>query len=433
MKMKWSSDWTIAFALLFLGMFSNGRIAAQSAAVGDPTRGGYSARHGQPMLTYSAESKPAATTTGFRSVQVTGFNIFRFDGGISVQDVVVEPPKNPITPPQKSGGAALISEEAVFKRISDLSILLTDESTEQKAYQDILAEYPDKVLFTNQQESVIARLNELRNRGVALVTRNEVAGVRDAFTTLTNQEKITPSHVQNLDKKIGDLEKLVASSDTQALTTYLDRWRKRADIARQKDNWHIGPTVLVCEPQWFGRTDSQAVSLLTTDQKDGSSTQGSITITTNSCVPVLTITSGLGISTVRSSTFAFVPQTDYTKTPPVSTQVIGYSADQSVIPLYVVQMNYGVGPATSVQAHVAGGVGVSSSGAGTNADFFVGPSFSFARRAIFISPALHLTQRQSLQDGYSVGSAKADLSTVPVINKWKYGFAVTITFAVLGK
>jgi len=96
-------------------------------------------------------------------------------------------------------------------------------------------------------------------------------------------------------------------------------------------------------------------------------------------------------------------------------------------------MNYGYYRKGPVELHASGGVGVSYTASGVAADFFLGNAFSFVRIAIFVTPTLHLTQRQTLQDGYAVGNPKGTLETVPTINRWKYGFALTFTFPVVGK
>jgi hypothetical protein len=134
---------------------------------------------------------------------------------------------------------------------------------------------------------------------------------------------------------------------------------------------------------------------------------------------------------VRSSTFAFTPQTNYSVNPPTTAQVIGYAADSRVVPIYLGAMNFEFARKKGMGFDFAGGAGVGSSSAGTTSDFFIGPSFAFARRTIFVSPSFHLTQRQTLQDGYQVGDAQGTLTSVPTINRWRYGFALTFTFPVL--
>jgi hypothetical protein len=196
------------------------------------------------------------------------------------------------------------------------------------------------------------------------------------------------------------------------------------------DQW--SPTVaLTCHPQWFGKTEQQAISILYYDKSASAPTQQTMLLFTNSCLGAVTITSGIGISTVRSSTFAFTPQSNYSVNPPTTTQVIGYAADSRVLPVYLGVMNYEFAHSKSIGFEVAGGAGVGSSSAGTTSDFFIGPSCAFARRAIFVSPSFHMTQRQTLQDGYQVGQAQGSLTSVPTINRWRYGFALTFTFPVL--
>jgi len=191
---------------------------------------------------------------------------------------------------------------------------------------------------------------------------------------------------------------------------------------------------LTCHVQWFGKTESDTVTLPYTDYAQTTPAPAATPAFsfTNACLPSLTVSSGLGISTVRSSTYAFVPQTNYAVMPPTTTQVIGYATDQSVVPLYVGQMNYSyVHPERSIGLHVAGGAGVGTSASGTTGDLFVGNAFSFFHRAIFVTPSAHFSQRQVLMSGYSLGDAQGALTSVPTISRWKTGFAITITLPVL--
>lgn len=377
------------------------------------------------VLTYSISEKPPTTTTGKTAVKILGFNVFRFNGYISTQSVVVERQKTPLE--TSKGTGPLDNIEVVKAKIKQLNDALNHEAIEAAAYRSILKEFPGKLLPIEDQGKVISRLN------AALKDSESLTEDANVLLVVTDYSKLTTGKDADTDKSVNALSARITTVETKNTTSFLVQWRPRAEYARDSSHWVLGPTPLKCEAQWFGRTDSQAISLITTDQKDDIPSESTTVITTNACVPVLTITSGLGISTVRSSTYAFTSKTNYSISTPTSTQVIGYSADQSIVPLYVVQMNYGIGAAKSLQTHAAGGVGVSSSGGSTNADFFAGPAFSFVRRAVFVTPSLHLTQRQALQDGYQVNDPKADMSSVPVINRWKYGFAVTITFPVLGK
>ena len=187
---------------------------------------------------------------------------------------------------------------------------------------------------------------------------------------------------------------------------------------------------LPCRAQWFGKTDGQVVTLQYIDLTQAAPTVQSSPLFTNTCLPSLTVTTGLGLSTVRNSTYTFVPQTDYTQTPPVTTQIIGYSSDARIVPLYVGQMNYGYFQ-RSVGLHISVGAGVSSVSSGTTGDFLVGHAISFFHRAVFVTPAYQLTQRQKLMSGYALGDLQGSLSSVPTITGWKSGFAFSITLPVL--
>jgi hypothetical protein len=252
------------------------------------------------------------------------------------------------------------------------------------------------------------------------------------------EKKKTLEGFQTRNAKItDDSQKLVTSANVTTLEnnrTQVEFWRDRSarTVALKPEQWQFHAE-LVCHPQWFGRTEGQTISLSTIDVSQASAQPASIPLTSNSCLPTLTVSSGIGASGLRNSTYGFVPTPDDSTKPPSTKQVIGYATDSRVTPIYVGQMNYEYVKHHPVGLHISGGVGVGSTSAGNSAEFFIGHGFSFARRAIFVTPAFDISQRQTLRDGYHLGDDKGSLDTVPVINRTQYGWLVTFTFPVLSK
>ncbi len=233
-------------------------------------------------------------------------------------------------------------------------------------------------------------------------------------------------------------EALAKPPDAAAVTAYnasvatAAMWDKRAAFTlAATDEWNQTVT-LHCGIEYFGRTESQTVTLTATDFAQPAPVAVTPPFTfTNACLPSLTVSTGLAFSAVRNSTFAFEPGPG-TATNATTTQVIGYATDNRITPLFVGQLNYAYLPRErAVQLHVSGGAGVGTSSGGTSGDFFLGNAFSFAHRAVFITPAFQLTSRTRLRDGYKIGDPMGALSSVPTISGWQSGFMVTVTFAVL--
>jgi hypothetical protein len=439
----------------------------------------------QRPLEVSATNLPPSTTTNVRSAQIVDLNLFRYESVVVVQDKTSnpQPPPPPFngagggggtpaqapavvpTPPAPAPPApppgvppppdplkpledAIAGEEQTLNNLTgQTQDLLNNAALATACFKDLEGRYPEVLLTTLQRNALVSDLKNSPNCKLTMLPWpsdqitaeiNQGPAISNLFiqlsaTIATNDPKGTLL-ARHTAAQTG-LQSLFTSSSASTLATaniYVGTWQQRLDktLAASDDQW--SPTVaLTCHPQWFGKTEQQVVSIYYYDMSASAPTQQSMSLFTNSCLASLTISSGIGISTVRSSTFAFTPQTNYSVTPPTTTQVIGYAADSRVLPIYVGAMNYEFARTKSMGLDFAGGAGVGSSSGGTTSDFFVGPSFAFARRAIFVSPSFHLTQRQTLQDGYHVGDAQGALTSVPTINRWRYGFAITFTFPVL--
>ena len=384
---------------------------------------------------------------------------------------VKAPPVAPICPP----AANTLSEDGLQTRVTaieqcyaSLNVALSkNQINAQKkvaCFQNLANGYSDVLLSVEQEKDLAAGLNACIDIKVASWDDGTVQEVQDQITAalkLVNdlaKFETTSDYKDFIDDKKADatarkaaysamvtaasgvvaqfqglISPTTFASYNASVSTGSD-WDARANyIKNTTDPWDM-TLALTCHVQWFGKTESQTVSLPYTDYSQTTPAPASSPFFsfTNACLPSLTISSGLGISTVRNSTYAFEPKTDYTANPPTTTQVIGYSNNALLTLLYVGQMNYSyVHPEHSIGLHVAGGAGVSTSSSGTTGDLFVGNAVSFFHRAIFVTPSAHFTQRQVLMPGYSVGNPQAGLSSIPTTTAWKAGFAVTITFPVL--
>jgi hypothetical protein len=331
-------------------------------------------------------------------------------------------------------------------------------------YQDLANKYPDVLLSVQQETDLKAavkpclenspapwgesRVTEVRKEiDLAFTLEEDLANFQttEAYKKFIDPDTTDPTaskavYATMITTTTGVVTQLQGLINPTTFATYNAQvrtgsdWDARAEyVAKTTDPWTM-TLALTCHVQWFGKTESQTVSLPYTDYSQATPSQAANPFFsfTNACLSSLTVSSGLGFSTVRNSTYAFEPKTDYTANPPTTTQVIGYSSNPLLTLFYVGQMNYSyVHPEHSIGLHVAGGAGVSTSSAGTTGDLFLGNAFSFFHRAIFVTPAAHFTQRQVLMPGYAVGNPQASLSSIPVTNAWKTGFAITITFPVV--
>lgn len=437
----------------------------------------------QGPLQVSATNLPSSTTTNVKSAQIVNLNLFRYSALPNVQDKTANPPSPPagFMPPAGAGGGAaapaaappppappppaaplvataadplqsledaIAAEETSLTNLTgETQTLLNNASLATACFKDILGRYPQLLLTDMQRAALVSDLNnspdcelQMQPWPTSEITAaiNTGPAISNLFVQLSATISTNDSKGQLLTRHTAaqtGLLNLLTSSNISTLATgndYVNNWQQRraATLASSPAQW--SPTVtLTCHPQWFGRTEQQVVSILYYDMSATAPTQQTMSLFTNSCLGAVTISSGIGISTVRSSTFAFTPKTDFSANPPTTTQVIGYSADSRVLPVYLGAMNYEFARVGSIGFDFAGGIGVSSSSAGTASDFFIGPSFAFVRRYIFVSPSFHLTQRQTLQNGYQVSNPQGSLTSVPTINRWRSGFALTFTFPVL--
>jgi hypothetical protein len=145
------------------------------------------------------------------------------------------------------------------------------------------------------------------------------------------------------------------------------------------------------------------------------------------CQPALTVTNGLGLSFIPDRTPAFVPSSSSGTN---GSPVLGYSSEANVRPAYALQVNAVLwSPKESnFEVHWTLGAMLTAVTGGATTDIITGPSFSFKKRAFFISPVYDLGQRTVFQNGFSVGTPQGVLTSPPTKQTWKSGFGLTITF-----
>ncbi|AEU36037.1 hypothetical protein [Granulicella mallensis] len=359
------------------------------------------------------------------------------------------------------------AQNAAEQMANDFAANQIEAGKKVACYSDLANLYPAVLLTQTQEQGLIARLKASDACSViatAIWDDSKIAaveaevslvialnGVLATFETTSAYQDYLTAAGTNADARkaafaaffttnaatIAQLEGLINPTN---IATYNATVRTGTDWdARAKAALDIGDPWdqtldLTCRVQWFGKIQSDTVTLPYIDYAQATPTPGVSPAFsfTNACLSSLTVSTGLGISTVRSSTYGFVPQTNYALMPPITTQVIGYATDSRITPFYVGQMNYSyLHPERSIGLHVAGGAGVGTSSSGTTGDFFIGNAFSFFHREIFVTPSVHFTQRQQLLNGYQIGDVMGSLSSVPTINNWKTGFAITITLPVL--
>lgn len=178
----------------------------------------------------------------------------------------------------------------------------------------------------------------------------------------------------------------------------------------------------------------------TTDSKDSSSKtaaadtkQGEIEIGTVICSSPFSISGGFGFSTIEEKEFVFVQSQPDPGSTAKTVNRFGFKNQSSfrVIPLILLNTRLlELSDLFAIHASAGVGVDVKTGQAGTDIEYFVGPSLSF-RRSFFITPALHIGRVPSLAGGFKLGDVVPDgVSSPPVEKTWKRAFALTFTYKI---
>jgi hypothetical protein len=228
-------------------------------------------------------------------------------------------------------------------------------------------------------------------------------------------------------------------NDYEANRCYIDVWLQQfRKVAGANDQYFIVSFSPVCGG-WFGQGTSTQIQLTTIDSLNPSKITTPANLDKIVCQPVITVTNGIGISFVGSKAPAFVAgiQKDSSGNPvlgsngnPTIIQVLGYSSRAPVNPGYAVQANaaFWAKKDNFVELHWSVGAMLTAATGGTTTDLTVGPSFSFKKRAFFVSPVYDLGYRTDYQSGFTVGAPQGNLTSPPTGQFWRSGFGLMITF-----
>jgi hypothetical protein len=157
-------------------------------------------------------------------------------------------------------------------------------------------------------------------------------------------------------------------------------------------------------------------------------------IVTVECSTPLSISGGFGFSKLEEQEFALVQSTkavtDATGKPTeVLVNRFGFKNQSSFRTLPVLLLNTRLWePSDTYAVHASIGAAVDFKGqVGTDVEFIVGPSLSF-KRAVFITPGLHIGRVPKLAGGFEVGDeAPTGVSAPPLEKSWRPRFAVSLT------
>lgn len=259
-------------------------------------------------------------------------------------------------------------------------------------------------------------------------------GNKDAFDLVRTQT----------DKAIEHLNALAPTSDTatklDAAQDLVEQWHERFVTVANTDVNGFMPHYDVHCDAWFGRGKSTVVKLSTRDLLNSSATEETSDLVTVVCNPPLTVTTGLGFTTIPEKVPGFIPgiKKDSNGNPvlddngnAVIVDRLGYTSESRIKPIYALQLNVALKDCSNgIGIHGTFGSAVGSANDTTNLEFLFGPSFSFLRRTFYITPAFHLGRRSDFLPDFKVGDEKGNLTSPPTKMTWKPGFAVTFTFPV---
>jgi hypothetical protein len=218
--------------------------------------------------------------------------------------------------------------------------------------------------------------------------------------------------------------------DYEANREYVRKW---SDSFRAVAVAPAGYFVATYKPQcggWFGQGTSTQMQLTVVDKTNPGQNSTPTNLDKVVCQSVLTVTNGLGLSFIPDKTPAFVPSNNSGTN---GSPVLGYSSVANVRPGYTVQVHgaFWSQRESNFEIHWGLGAMLTAATGGATTDIITGPSFSFKRRAFFISPVYDLGLRTVLQSGFSVGTPQGVLTSPPTQQRWKSGFGLTITFPLI--
>jgi hypothetical protein len=213
-------------------------------------------------------------------------------------------------------------------------------------------------------------------------------------------------------------------SDFQTVVSNNKQWRAQLSNLSSLSSLEIDIAIDPCR-EWYGKGRIDTIKLHAVDLSSSAGASQDIPLATNTCNPRTIASSGIGVSFLSNPVFAFVPADN------TGAQVIGKTATNNAAPLYSVLYNVQLGYLKhGVELFASPGVGLTSTSNSTNADFLGGISMSFARRVLFITPAIDFGRRDQLAPGFTINTPKGSLTSVPTQSHWPVGFMLSISFGI---
>jgi hypothetical protein len=303
---------------------------------------------------------------------------------------------------------ALIDDTTVFGNFSDYSWPVESVAT-----------------FSRALDKFIDRYHQLSTRDdyAAWIKGNE--GNKDEFKFLSDRLEGFRKHLVELEPNGDMATKLATAQDSVRF------WRARFRAVASLDDAAYSKTYLAaCDDLWQGKSKSIAVKLISRDLMAPTPVDETTELVTVNCLSTLSITAGMGFTTLGDRVPAFVPDPNDT-----AKLRLGFSSHSAIRPLYALQINSSVWPfRKGIELHASLGAALANStDTGSTLGFTIGPSVSFRRRTVYLTPALHFGQESVFQTGFAEGSPKASLSAVPTRTHWKPALTFIVSFPVAGK
>jgi hypothetical protein len=220
-----------------------------------------------------------------------------------------------------------------------------------------------------------------------------------------------------------------AANKLNAAQQAVEGWREQFFKVAHLEDDGFTPTYNVPCNAWFGKSQTTVVKLTTKDRFQLSAAEQSADLVTIVCNSPLTVTSGIGFTTLTVQTPAFVAGKASNGT---VQQQLGFSYQSNVSPIFALQINASIHESylwggTGLHASIGAAIGTTGGG-GVGANFLFGPSVSFHRRTFFATPAFLIGQRTEYLPGFKPGDPQGSLTSPPTTVTWKPGFALTLTF-----
>jgi hypothetical protein len=183
----------------------------------------------------------------------------------------------------------------------------------------------------------------------------------------------------------------------------------------------------------LGRGKSSSMSIVVTDLLTNTN-QTVANVVKTVCQPLLSVSAGIGFSTLGDQTPAFVQSEKGESSGdvvPAVEQRFGYTEKSDYKPLFIVQTNVRLTRPKNGWSPVATfGIGATNRTATTVVEFLFGGGVSISSVA-FVTAGLHIGKQSQIGGGFEAGDLKPpSLDTVPVDTGYRKAFAISLTFSL---